>query len=499
MRRVGDSVRMETSGWLSLIPPLLAILLAVWSKQVMLSLVAGIWAGSLVLESGNPLMGSVRTVEEIVAVFQSSGNTKVVLFSMLVGGLIALMQRSGGVHAFVLSMQKRSMGQTHRGAGVLAMITGIVIFIESSLTCLIVGTLTRPLADRVRMSREKLAYICDSTSAPVCILIPLNAWGAYVIGLLQQQGVEDPTATFLRSVPLNAYAIGALLFVLFVVLTRKDFGPMRLAEQRALSEGKLLADGAQPLVSQDVTNIESEETTPLRMRNMLIPMGVLTAAVPMALYATGWLAIRQSSSQNDASPAFLSILENGSGSTAVLWGVIVSIFVAMILYRAQNIMHMDEMMRFLLKGIGGLVPMAILITGAFALGAICRELGTGVYAAGMLEGSILQPQWYPAVLFLTGAVIAFATGTSWGTFAIMIPIAVPLTSGHESLLPLAVAGVLGGGVFGDHCSPISDTSVVSSMACASDHLDHVKTQLPYALLVGAFATVGYSIAGWMLG
>jgi tetracycline resistance efflux pump len=396
------------------------------------SLVAGIWAGSVVLESGNPLAGSIRTVDKIVAVFESPGNTRVVLFSVLVGGLIALMQRSGGVQGFVLSMQQRPIGQTHRGAGLLAMITGIVIFIESSLTCLIVGT---------------------------------------------------------------------LLLVLFVVLTRKDFGPMRAAEQRAMQEGKLIADGAQPLVSADVTEIEAPSDTPLRMRNMLIPMGVLTMAVPAGLYATGSLAIRQASSsaQGNPSPTFLSILENGSGSTAVLWGVLLAIFVAAILYRAQGIMRLDEMMRFLLKGVGGLVPMAILITGAFALGASCRELGTGAYVAGILDRSALQPQWYPAVLFLTGSVIAFATGTSWGTFAIMIPIAVPLMTGHEHLLPLAVAGVLGGGVFGDHCSPISDTSVVSSMACASDHLDHVKTQLPYALLVGVIAAVCYAVAGWVLG
>jgi Na+/H+ antiporter NhaC len=423
---------METHGWLSLVPPLLAIVLAIWSKQVMPSLVAGIWAGSVVLESGNPLAGSIRTVDKIVAVFESPGNTRVVLFSVLVGGLIALMQRSGGVQGFVLSMQQRPIGQTHRGAGLLAMITGIVIFIESSLTCLIVGT---------------------------------------------------------------------LLLVLFVVLTRKDFGPMRAAEQRAMQEGKLIADGAQPLVSADVTEIEAPSDTPLRMRNMLIPMGVLTMAVPAGLYATGSLAIRQASSsaQGNPSPTFLSILENGSGSTAVLWGVLLAIFVAAILYRAQGIMRLDEMMRFLLKGVGGLVPMAILITGAFALGASCRELGTGAYVAGILDRSALQPQWYPAVLFLTGSVIAFATGTSWGTFAIMIPIAVPLMTGHEHLLPLAVAGVLGGGVFGDHCSPISDTSVVSSMACASDHLDHVKTQLPYALLVGVIAAVCYAVAGWVLG
>ena len=367
---------METHGWLSLVPPLLAIVLAIWSKQVMPSLVAGIWAGSVVLESGNPLAGSIRTVDKIVAVFESPGNTRVVLFSVLVGGLIALMQRSGGVQGFVLSMQQRPIGQTHRGAGLLAMITGIVIFIESSLTCLIVGT---------------------------------------------------------------------LLLVLFVVLTRKDFGPMRAAEQRAMQEGKLIADGAQPLVSADVTEIEAPSDTPLRMRNMLIPMGVLTMAVPAGLYATGSLAIRQASSsaQGNPSPTFLSILENGSGSTAVLWGVLLAIFVAAILYRAQGIMRLDEMMRFLVQGVGGLVPMAILITGAFALGASCRELGTGAYVAGILDRSALQPQWYPAVLFLTGSVIAFATGTSWGTFAIMIPIAVPLMTGHEHLLPLAVAGVLG--------------------------------------------------------
>ena len=320
--------------------------------------------------------------------------------------------------------------------------------------------------------------------------------GAYAIGLLQQQGVQGPTGIFIRSIPLNAYALGALFLVAFVVLTRKDFGPMRVAEQRAMNEGKPLADGAQPLVSDEVTGIVASSGTPLRKRNMLVPVGVLSLAVPAGLYTTGWLAAGET--QGRESLSLLPILESGSGSTAVLWGVLLAVFCSAILYRIQGIMRLDDIMRFFLKGVGGLVPMAILITCAFALGASCRDLGTGSFVAEIVEDSALQPQWYPVLLFVTGSVIAFATGTSWGTFAIMIPIAVPLMTEHQNLLPLAVAGVLGGGVFGDHCSPISDTSVVSSMACASDHIHHVKTQLPYALLVGIVAAFTYSAAGWLL-
>ncbi|MBU0551157.1 sodium:solute symporter [Myxococcota bacterium] len=476
--------------WLSLLPPLIAISLALISRQVFLSLFAGIWAGFMVLAGGDPLAGLADAIDGLVAVFASAYNARVILFSALIGGLLTLTQASGGVEGFVAWMRRRRLGATHRGAGLVAVFVGLLIFIESSITALVVGAVSRPLADEAKMSSEKLAYLCDSTSAPVCILIPLNAWGAYVMGLLALQGVEAPLWVMLKTIPLNFYALAALGLAAFVAFTGWDFGPMKAAERRAREEGKRLADGATPMIAADILTTPMATRAAPQARQLLIPLAAMIAMMPLGLYLTGAAALTAQGKPLE----FFAIMGAGSGSKAVLWAVLAGLSAAALLARIQRILSLREIIDQILRGAGGLMPMAVIMMLAFALNDVCGQLKTGPWIAELAR-PYLSAGLLPVLLFLTSALIAFSTGTSWGTFGIMTPIGVPLALGLDGGLTLAVAAILSGGVFGDHCSPISDTTVISSMATASDHIDHVRTQLPYALLSAGIAAMAFLVMG----
>lgn len=469
-----------TYSWLSVLPPLLAIVIAIRTKQVILSLFLGIWIGWTIIMDFNPLTGFAAALEGCVQVFVDPSNTKVILFSAMVGALITFTQYSGGMEGFVQSMTNRGWVNTRKKAGLFAWFVGMVIFVESNISVLIAGAVARPLFDKLRISREKLAYITDSTSAPKCILIPLNAWGAFIIGLLADQNVQNPVGAMVSSMPFNIYAIAAISLVLVVILKKTDWGPMREAERRVREEGKLLRDGAEPLVSADVLHIEPKQGVPRRMFNMLLPVLVMVIMMPVGLAITG---------NGD--------IMNGSGSTSVFWAVVSGLVVGAISYRVQKIMSIKEIMDQFIAGVSGLIPMAALMMLAFAIGDVCGELGTGPYVAHMTD-ALLSPKLVPALLFIVSAFIAFSTGTSWGTFAIMIPIGLPMVTMMDLNQGLIIAAVLGGGVFGDHCSPISDTTIIASMSAATDHIDHVRTQLPYAMTAAAITLVVYLILGFIL-
>jgi Na+/H+ antiporter NhaC len=483
-------------------PPLIAIVLAIKTRQVFISLLFGIWLGWLILSNWNIFYGTLNTIQALVDVFKEPGNTRTIMFSSLVGALIAYIQRSGGVDGFIQyvnrflqKVESRKKGNSRKIVQILAWITGFTIFVESSINVLTVGSIFRPIFDRLKIPREKLAYIADSISAPTCILIPLNAWGAFIMGLLLAQGISDPLMTMVKAYPLNFYPILAMAMVVAVILTQKDFGPMKKAEKRAREEGKVLADGATPMISSDVISLEKKEETPPRARNMILPILTMVAMMPVGLLYSGWGQVENIESLPFGTALFQA-LGQGSGSSAVLWSVLTALLVGAIGYRIQGIFKLQEILDLTFRGIGGLIPLALLMMLAFAIGKVCRDLGAGIYVAEMSK-AWLSPSFVPVILFLVSCFIAFSTGTSWGTFAIMVPIAVPMATSLEVSIPLGVAAVLGGGVFGDHCSPISDTTIISSMASASDHIDHVKTQLRYALTAGSAAALFYLIAGIM--
>jgi tetracycline resistance efflux pump len=415
-------------------------------------------------------------VESAVAVLGSPGNARVILFTLVIGALIATVEAAGGVRGFVQRLESSAWVNNARRARLLAFVVGAVIFIESNITVLVAGAVSRPLFDRYRVSREKLAYIIDSTSAPVCILIPLNAWGAYIIGILGGLGIENALGVLVASIPVNFYALAAFVLAGLTAWFGFQLGPMKRAERRT-QQGELLWPDATPMIDPEVLSPHPFPNITPRARNMVLPIAAMVVFMPIAMVITGGGDLRQ-----------------GSGSTSVLWAVLVGLLVAWILVLVQRGASTDDLVRTGLKGAGGLISLALVLLLALALGAVAQRLGTGIYIAQITAG-LLPPVIFLPLVFLVASGIAFSTGTSWGTFAIMLPIAVPAAAALG--LPVApfVAASLSGGIFGDHASPISDTTIISSMAAATDHIDHVRTQLPYALIAGGVATLGFALYG----
>jgi len=469
------------NSWLSILPPILAIVLAIRTRQVFVSLFIGVLSGSLILMTGQPFKALADTMIRLVAVFSSRDNVQVIFFCSLVGSLIALIERSGGLEGFVAYLVNRNLIRSRRGAQLLGFAVGMVIFVESNITALVTGSVARPLCDKMRVSREKLSLITDTTDAPVCMMIPLNGWGALIITLLSAQAVQEPVRVLALAIPLSFYLFLSLGVVLLAILLGRDLGPMREAERRAQEEGKLLRDGAIPLMAEDVAAITPKPGVRLRAVNMVVPVLVMIGMIPVGLYITG---------QGN--------LLKGSGSTAVLWGVSTAVLVSLLMSFAQRIFTLGEASDLVLKGIAGLVPLNIMLVFAYAIGGVCSDLGTGHYVAQLFSGVL--PAWLlPTVIFVVTCFISFSTGSSWGAFAIMIPVAIPAAMALHVSLPLAVGAVLSGGVFGDHSSILSDTTIISAMASVADLLDHFTTQLPYALIAAGLSAALYLVAGIVMG
>ena len=470
---------MQDPVWTSVIPPLLAIGLAIATRQVILSLSIGLWMGALLLGSGNPLVAIPQAIDAVINVFTDPGDTRVLVFTLVIGGLIATIEKLGGVRGFIHLLQEKKWVTGSGRAQWLAFGTGVVVFIESNITLLIAGAISRPLFDRYRVSREKLAYIIDATSAPICVLIPLNAWGAVIVSLLASSGIENPIDVFIGAILLNFYAIFAVLVCALVIWSDFDIGPMRAAQKRT-AEGRFLWPDATPMVDPSLIEAEQSRQPQDSAKLMLLPVLALVLSMPLGLYVTG---------EGD--------LTAGSGSTSVLWAVLIALGTAWAIVLGSRRATLETLMQLFLKGAGGLLPVAMILLFSLALGDVANALGTGVFVAQLAQETIPSALLLP-LLFLLSAFIAFSIGSSWGTFAIMIPLAMQIVAALDMNASVFLATVLSGAVFGDHASPISDTTVVASMAAATDHIDHVRTQLPYALISAGLATVAFFVSGLVL-
>jgi Na+/H+ antiporter NhaC len=469
--------------WIVLLPPVVAITLALSTRQIYLSLFAGLWLGTTILVGGNPVAGLRELADQLVAVFGSESNVRILIFCLLVGGLIALVQASGGVKGFIEWARERGWGNSRRGAEVLAWGIGVILFVESNISSLTVGAVSRPLFDQLDLPREKLAYYCDATCAPVCMSIPFNGWGAFVLGLLAAQDLAtNAVAVLAEAVLFNFFALFAIGFSLLIALTGWRFGAMRRAEERAEDTGQVLRPDAQPMVEEDVARIEPDAHVTPRALNLLLPIGVMVAMIFVGLFVTG-----------DGN------LMQGSGATAVLWAVGTALGVALLLYTVPRPggappLSLNDAMDWVVKGASGLVPVTLLLVLAFALGQVSQALEMGAYVVGLVEGG--GPTWWlPLLVYVVTGFVAFTLGSSWTAFAILIPVAMPLAQGLGMPPSLLLGAVLSGGIFGDHTSPLSDTSIISSMASACDHVDHVNTQMPYALVQAGLAAVAFVAAG----
>ncbi|MGJ8562914.1 MAG: Na+/H+ antiporter NhaC family protein [Alphaproteobacteria bacterium] len=487
-----------TFGILSIVPPLVAIGLALWTRQVFLALAVGIWMGYIILAGWHPLEGTIGAVEAQIGVLTNTDNARFVVFTLIMGALIALIQRSGGVEGFIgrILVGLEKIGNNQAGKGnrkvveTLSALTGIVLFIETNISILTVGTLYRPIFDRLKIPREKLGYIADSTCAPMCVLVPFNAWGAFIMGLLLAQGVSEPFTVLAGSILYNFYPILTIVLIFVVIWTGWDWGDMKTAETRARETGKVLRDGAVPMMDDSISMMEVKDGLPLRAVNMIVPVLSMVVLMFVFLIYTGW-----AEANGEGLTKAWDAMKTGSGSAAVLYAVSGAIIIAMLMYKSQKLFGIREMIELCLTGMSGMVGITLLTVLSFALNDMCRDLGTGQYMADLASGFI-TPAIVPALIFILASFIAFSTGTSWGAFAIMIAVAVPLSESMGVNMSLAVAAAIGGGIFGDHCSPTSDTTIITSMATANDHIDHVRTQIPYAIIAGLLSIVLYLILGF---
>ncbi|MEA1880548.1 MAG: Na+/H+ antiporter NhaC family protein, partial [Campylobacterota bacterium] len=422
----------------------------------------------LVLNDFSFLNTIVALFDGIIAQFAQGWITKTLLFMLLVGAIIRILSDAGAVDRFVAYLSLKSERiDSPKGAMLLAYFVGVVIFIESSITSMVAATVAKPLCDKNNVSREKLAYICDSTSAPVCTLVPLNGWGALLLGLIVAAVdahviTGDAVSLLVEAIVFNFYAWVTLIIVLLVILFNINIGPMKYAKAKVF-ENQHIATDVKP-----------------SLWHMLLPIVVVVAMVPLALLYTG---------KGD--------LFAGSGSTSVYYATIVTlIFMYFYFVPTKNISH-KNFFTSLYKGMGEMLPVTLILLFAIYIGDVIGDLGTAQFIAHLLDGNI-SPMLIPLLVFLVSSATAFATGTSWGTFSIMLPIALALGATMDIHIPLLIAAVMSGGVFGDHTSPISDTTIISSMAAGCDHIEHVRTQIPYALIGGFLAGVAFLVSGWVL-
>jgi len=460
--------------WLSVIPPLVAIVVVLWRKEVVLALLMAVFSSELLLAYQNHsnilFYAFIGSIERVILVVSSPGNARLLIFSLLIGALLAYVRNSGGVTAMVNKLVSKGIAKSKRQVGAVTMFTGMVIFIESNLSVLTAGILSRDLFDKFKMSRARLAFIIDSTSAPVCILVLLNGWGAYVLGLLNNYELEQSSMEVLwGTIPFNFYAIIALLMVAYTVVTDKVYGPMKQSEL-ALHQ----------VEEKDKEYLKEELVKPTKARFMVVPLLSMVSAMFFFMYWTG---------DGD--------ITKGSGGESVLYATCFAVAVAYFLLLFSKRFSHKELVDVGFEGLSELLPLVTIVLFSLTLGASLKELGTGVFIAGLV-GDNLPLIFVVPIMFIAGGIISFSTGTSWGTFAILIPIGVPLIQSLGLPPSLVIAAILGGGVFGDHCSPISDTTCVSAIASGCDLLEHVKTQLPYSLFGGALALFAYFIASYIM-
>ncbi|TWI60091.1 Na+/H+ antiporter NhaC family protein [Halalkalibacter nanhaiisediminis] len=502
---------METSV-LSLIPPILALVMVVLTRRVLLSLGVGIIVGALMLNGYNPIDAlaniyaivtgiifdygdvDIVTFASVTSAILESGFTintwefYIVLFLLLLGMLAALVTRSGGSRAFGEWAMKRV--KTRVGAQLFAIALGFIIFIDDYFNSLTVGNVSRPLTDRHRVSRAKLAYIVDSTAAPMCVISPVSSWGAYIIaiiaGILSTYSITEYGAleAFMLMIPMNIYALVALAMVIIVAWFNLDFGAMKVHERRAIETGELVDSSAGAIPgSQD----ELEASDNGKVGDLVWPIIALIVGTVFFMILTGIQG-------TEGQATLLTIFENTDVSASLVYGGLFGLLVALLLNMTkQN--NGTGLVKSLGIGMKSMLPAIYILFFAWTIISIISDLGTGAYLASLVDGSI-HPMFLPVILFVIAGFAAFSTGTSWGTFGLLLPIAGEMASVIDisMLLPM-LAAVLAGSIFGDHCSPISDTTILSSTGAGSHHIDHVMTQLPYALIAAGISMMSYLVLG----
>ncbi|MFC1609807.1 Na+/H+ antiporter NhaC family protein [Myxococcota bacterium] len=494
-------------GILSLLPPLLAIVLALAVREVLLALFSGVWLGVTFIHGYNPFVGLLKTLDTyLVGALADKDHAAIIMFSLTLGGMVGVISQSGGTEGIVAVLSR--WARRPRGGQIATWAMGVLIFFDDYANTLVVGNTMRPLTDRLRISREKLSFIVDATAAPVTSIAVISSWVGFQVGLVAQafgslELERDAYLTFIVSIPYASYSVLMLVFVLLVGVTLRDYGPMLRAEKRTTETGRVLADNAQPLVDDKAIDLRAAEGTPLRWYNAGIPIAVVIVATMAGLYVDG----RSAMGDGAATARLGEIIGKANSFDVLMWSSFLGAGIAIVLATAQRILTLKKALDAWLSGVKAMLIAMIILVLAWAIGGVCGDLGTADYVIDLTRG-LLSPHLLPLLTFIVAAFIAFATGTSWATMAILTPIVIPMAHGmttgaelgagvSEAILLGTLGAVLSGAVFGDHCSPISDTTIMSSMTSAADHIDHVRTQLPYAVTVAGVACVlGYLPAGF---
>ena len=480
---------MEHMGIVSLVPPVLAIVLAIWTKRVYFSLFLGIVVGILIYTAsiGGTL---IEVTETLVGNLADDWNARVLLFTVLLGGLLGIMYSSGGSRAFGEWASKALT--TRKSSLVGTWVLGLLIFFDDYFNTLTVGSVMRNITDRFQVSREKLAYIIDSTAAPVAIVVPISTWIAFAMSLyvaeFERLEIEiEPFGLFLQTIPYNFYSLAAIIMVFYLAVSNLEFGPMARAEKRALEKGELFDEATKDEIpGQDITNLEvSERGT---MWDLLIPIIILIGGTIIGIIYTGGYF--------EPGIGFVEAVGDADAATALVYGTLVASVIGILMYVSRKVLTLKDCMENFITGIKAMVPALAILLLAWSIGDVAGMVGTGPYVAEIVGAHL--PFWIiPLAIFVASAFMAFSTGTSWGTFAIMMPIGVPVAVAVGIDPAMCIAAVLGGAIFGDHSSPISDTTVLSSTGAGCNHMDHVNTQLPYAIVAAVVSAVGYILAALM--
>lgn len=477
--KVRESIGKYATIW-ALVPPVIAIVLALITKEVYSSLIIGIVAGGFIFAGGN-FETAINHVlfDGFVASLSDSYNMGIIIFLVLLGMLVSLMNKAGGSAAFGRWASKHIKSRV--GAQLATILLGCLIFIDDYFNCLTVGSVMRPVCDEKKISRAKLSYLIDATAAPVCIIAPISSWAAAVAGFARGAGAESGISLFIQAIPYNFYALFTILMMVVLAFAKMDYGPMKLHERNAFEKGDIFTTGDR------VSNDDVAANPKGKVIDLVLPVVVLiiTCVIGM-IYSGGFFS----------GESFIDAFSNSDASVGLVIGSAIAIVFAVVYFLIRRVISFKDIMASLPDGFKAMVPAILILTCAWTLKAMTDSLGAKIYISQLVEGSAGAFQMLlPAIIFLIAVGLSFATGTSWGTFGILIPIVLSVFEATNPLMIVAISACMAGAVCGDHCSPISDTTIMASAGAQCNHINHVSTQLPYALTVAGVSFVTYIIAG----
>ena len=477
--KVREDISAYATFW-SLLPALIAIVLALITKEVYSSLAIGIIVGGAIYAKFN-FIGTVEHVvsDGFIGSLADSYNMGIILFLVLLGALVAMMNRAGGSAAFGRWATKHIKSRI--GAQLATILLGVLIFIDDYFNCLTVGSVMRPVTDEHKISRAKLAYLIDATAAPVCIIAPISSWAAAVSGFARGAGADSGMSLFLQAIPYNFYALLTIVMMIFLAVTSFDYGPMKKHEINAKENGDLFTSGTKQAVEEMTVNEKG------RVVDLIVPVLVLIICCVLGMIYSGGILDGAN---------FIEAFSDSDASVGLAYGAGIALIIAVIYFLIRRVISFKEIMECFPEGFKAMVSAIMILACAWTLKAMTDSLGAKIFISQLIEGSAGSlASFLPAIIFAIAVGLSFATGTSWGTFGILIPIVLSVFSAGDPILIIAISACMAGAVCGDHCSPISDTTIMSSAGAQCDHINHVSTQLPYALTVAGVSFVTYIFAG----